>query len=101
MQKRAPEPFDAQTPVDDVHILERAAAVATEGSLIAPLPGAVRRVLVVPTEVFHSLGHFQGFSGDVERYVEATDELASGRGDADRCAGRARYTGTDDRGLDD
>lgn len=25
-------------------------------------------VLVVPTEVFHRLGHFQGFCGDVERY---------------------------------
>jgi predicted NUDIX family phosphoesterase len=29
------------------------------------------RVLVVPTELFHRLGHFQGFSGDVERYLEA------------------------------
>ncbi len=27
-------------------------------------------VLVVPTAVFHGLGHFQGFSGDVERYLE-------------------------------
>ena len=27
------------------------------------------RVLVVPTELFHSLGYFQGFSTDVERYV--------------------------------
>ena len=31
-------------------------------------------VLVVPTDVFHQLGHFQGFSGDVERYL---DELLS------------------------
>ena len=29
----------------------------------------MERVLVVPTEVFHGLGHFQGFSGDVERYL--------------------------------
>jgi predicted NUDIX family phosphoesterase len=27
------------------------------------------RVLVVPTELFHSLGHFQGFSADVGRYL--------------------------------
>lgn len=26
-------------------------------------------VLVVPTELFHRLGHFQGFSRDVERYL--------------------------------
>jgi predicted NUDIX family phosphoesterase len=28
------------------------------------------RVLVVPTEIFHRLGHFQGFSTDVDRYLE-------------------------------
>jgi len=28
------------------------------------------RVLVVPTELFHRLGHFQGFSGEVERYFD-------------------------------
>lgn len=27
------------------------------------------RVLVVPTELFHRLGHFQGFCGHVERYL--------------------------------
>lgn len=27
------------------------------------------RVLVVPTELFRGLGHFQGFCGDVERYL--------------------------------
>ena len=27
------------------------------------------RVLVVPTALFHRLGHFQGFSGDVDRYL--------------------------------
>jgi predicted NUDIX family phosphoesterase len=26
-------------------------------------------VMVVPTELFHRLGHFQGFNGDVERYL--------------------------------
>ncbi len=26
-------------------------------------------VLVIPTSYFHSLGHFQGFSGDVDRYL--------------------------------
>ncbi len=29
----------------------------------------IERVMVVPTEVFHCLGHFQGFSGDVQRYL--------------------------------
>lgn len=29
----------------------------------------LERVLVVPTELFHQLGHFQGFSGDVGRYL--------------------------------
>jgi predicted NUDIX family phosphoesterase len=28
------------------------------------------RVLVVPTELFHRLGHFQGFSGEVSRYLD-------------------------------
>ena len=28
------------------------------------------RVLVVPTEIFHRLGHFQGFSSDVDGYLE-------------------------------
>jgi len=27
------------------------------------------RVLVVPTELFHGIGHFQGFCADVERYL--------------------------------
>ena len=27
------------------------------------------RVLVVPTELLHRLGHFQGFTGEVNRYV--------------------------------
>jgi predicted NUDIX family phosphoesterase len=29
------------------------------------------QVLVVPTELFRSLGYFQGFSGDVDRYLDA------------------------------
>lgn len=28
------------------------------------------RVLVVPTEVFHKLGHFQGFTAEVDRYLD-------------------------------
>lgn len=31
---------------------------------------AQEQVLVVPTELFHSLGHFQGFSPDIDRYVQ-------------------------------
>jgi predicted NUDIX family phosphoesterase len=30
----------------------------------------IERVLVVPTEVFHRLGHFQGFCGEVDRYLD-------------------------------
>jgi predicted NUDIX family phosphoesterase len=30
---------------------------------------ATEHVLVVPTDVFHRLGHFQGFCGDVDRYL--------------------------------
>jgi predicted NUDIX family phosphoesterase len=29
----------------------------------------IEQILVVPTSVFHTLGHFQGFSTDVERYL--------------------------------
>ncbi len=35
----------------------------------------MEQVLVVPTELFHRLGHFQGFSRDVNRYL---GELLSG-----------------------
>lgn len=31
---------------------------------------AEEKVLVVPTRLFHELGHFQGFNPDVERYFE-------------------------------
>jgi len=40
---------------------------------------AEEQVLVVPTEVFHKLGHFQGFCGEVDRYFEpllASDEAS-------------------------
>src|SRR2546422_6041328 len=30
---------------------------------------ATEHVLVVPTAVFHRLGHFQGFCGDTDRYL--------------------------------
>lgn len=30
---------------------------------------ATEHILVVPTEVFHRLGHFQGFCSDVDRYL--------------------------------
>ncbi len=39
----------------------------------------LEKVLVVPTEFFHQLGHFQGFSPDVERYFEpivACDQIS-------------------------
>ena len=40
---------------------------------------AAERVLVVPTSRFHGLGHFQGFSADMSRYLPALldgDDLA-------------------------
>jgi predicted NUDIX family phosphoesterase len=42
---------------------------------------AVEHVLVVPTEAFHRLGHFQGFSTEVDRYLTGllTPELTSYR----------------------
>jgi predicted NUDIX family phosphoesterase len=30
----------------------------------------VEHVLVVPTELFHEIGHFQGFSADADKYLE-------------------------------
>ena len=36
---------------------------------VAPSAIAQEHVLVVPTSVFHTLGHFQGFTGDTERYL--------------------------------
>jgi predicted NUDIX family phosphoesterase len=30
---------------------------------------AVEHVLVIPTSVFHEVGHFQGFSNDIDRYL--------------------------------
>lgn len=30
----------------------------------------IEQILVVPTRVFHELGHFQGFSTEVDRYLE-------------------------------
>ena len=30
----------------------------------------VEQILVVPTELFRRLGYFQGFSGDVDRYLD-------------------------------
>lgn len=32
---------------------------------------ATEQVLVVPTEIFHQLGHFQGFSHEAQRYLDA------------------------------
>jgi predicted NUDIX family phosphoesterase len=34
------------------------------------VPQEIERVLVVPTELFRRLGHFQGFCGNVERYLD-------------------------------
>lgn len=39
---------------------------STSNAVEAP----VEQVLVIPTAVFHEIGHFQGFCGDVDRYLE-------------------------------
>ena len=39
---------------------------ATPNAVEAP----VEQVLVIPTEVFHEIGHFQGFCGDIQRYLD-------------------------------
>ncbi len=36
----------------------------------ATVDTSVEHVLVIPTAVFHDIGHFQGFSEDVDRYLE-------------------------------
>ncbi len=47
------------------------------------------RVLVVPTPLFHHLGHFQGFSGDAQRYLatlldpQNTSYMARGEAETD------------------
>ena len=42
---------------------------------------SLEKVLVVPTDLFHSLGHFQGFSPDVDKYLDQliTSDLVSYR----------------------
>ena len=43
---------------------------------------ATEHVLVVPTAVFHRLGHFQGFCGEVDRYLKGLLDPVRGA----RCA---------------
>ena len=50
------------------------------------------RVLVVPTPVFHRLGHFQGFTRDVDRYL---DDLFS----PEHVSYRPRHEVEDDPGF--
>lgn len=41
----------------------------TESSTNA-VEAPVEQVLVIPTAVFHEIGHFQGFCGDMDRYLD-------------------------------
>jgi predicted NUDIX family phosphoesterase len=58
-------------------VLEAARAAAILPGSTWKIPGkervmtmvATEHILVVPTAVFHELGHFQGFCGDVDRYL--------------------------------
>lgn len=48
--------------------------VSLSTSTAAALPNGIKtmnneKVLVIPTPFFHQLGHFQGFTRDVERYI--------------------------------
>ncbi|MEZ6059908.1 MAG: phosphoesterase [Planctomycetaceae bacterium] len=36
----------------------------------AAVDTSVEHVLVIPTEVFHDIGHFNGFCGEIDRYLE-------------------------------
>jgi predicted NUDIX family phosphoesterase len=42
----------------------------TQPATTSPTP-EVEQILVVPTSLFHQLGHFQGFSSDTARYLES------------------------------
>ena len=39
-------------------------------TLILIHPMTVEHVLVIPTPVFHKVGHFQGFCDDIDKYLE-------------------------------
>jgi len=43
--------------------------VATQTNETQKSETAVEQILVVPTLLFHEIGHFQGFTTDVERYI--------------------------------
>lgn len=36
----------------------------------SPSETAIEQVLVIPTSVFHDVGHFQGFCGETEKYLD-------------------------------
>jgi len=41
----------------------------TEAGVSNSVEAPVEQVLVIPTAVFHEIGHFQGFCGDIDRYL--------------------------------
>lgn len=42
----------------------------TESGTTNTVETPVEQVLVIPTPVFHEIGHFQGFCGDTDRYLD-------------------------------
>lgn len=80
-----PWPRRTLTPLDPGDILHRGGSSHRDCDLVANVSAArnglsqegktaltsvaSERVLVVPTAVFHRLGYFQGFCGEVERYL--------------------------------
>ena len=42
----------------------------TETATTKAVDAPVEQVLVIPTAVFHEIGHFQGFCGDMDRYLD-------------------------------
>ena len=47
-----------------------AGEIFKRSALMSHTETAVEHVLVVPTSVFHDIGHFQGFCGDTNRYLD-------------------------------
>ena len=55
--------------IDSEAVNAKARVSNTREDAIVP-EDQIERVLVVPTELFHRLGHFQGFCGEVDQYLD-------------------------------
>ena len=41
-----------------------------DSRFLNPPPMTIEHILVIPTPVFHQVGHFQGFCSDIDRYLD-------------------------------